>query len=80
MFGDNQHINIVQDNYNAHVGPGPPYVPLYWYGVDRETTAPKTLTCNCAYTFYLYAVHPEPASSRPLCFTMSMGKSKKEER
>ncbi len=55
MFGDNDHIDIVQDTYNAHVGAGPPYVPLLWHGVDRATTAPKTLTCNCAYTFYLYA-------------------------
>jgi hypothetical protein len=57
MFGDNQREDVVYLRYRdlvAGAAPGP-YAPVLWYGPNMELTAPKELTCNCAYTFYLYA-------------------------
>ncbi len=62
MYGANCTIGVVSDTYDAHamplpVPPGAPpaYAPVSWSGVITMTTSPKALTCNCAYTVYLYA-------------------------
>jgi DNA-binding beta-propeller fold protein YncE len=57
MYGDNQHTDVVFERYrDLVVGAAPgPYAPILWHGPKTEMTAPKALTCNCAYTFYLYA-------------------------
>jgi hypothetical protein len=57
MYGDNDHIDIVFERYrDLTVGAVPgPYTPILWHGPNMAMTAPRALTCNCAYTFYLYA-------------------------
>jgi hypothetical protein len=57
MYGDNQHIDFAFERYRDFAAGSPAlgWTPIYWLGPKTEMTEPKELTCNCAYTIYLYA-------------------------
>lgn len=58
LYGDNKYLSITSDSYKNHINPPPPpYVPVLWNGVINTIlpSPEKSVPCNCAYTFYLWA-------------------------